>query len=735
MKIDRRSFLALGLGATAGVALTPLPWKLTDDISIWTQNWRWTPVPEDGEVTVETSTCTLCPGGCGISVRKVKDRIVKIEGLPAHPVNDGGICALGISGPQLLYGQGRITSPMKRNGKRGENKWSPISWDEAIAEVSAQVKALADKGKPEGLACISGSDRGTLALLFKQLLSVLGSPNFMTTATMEDSFSAVLKKMHGTAAAMDMGFDIENAGFVLSFGSGIVEGWGSPLRMIRAGNTLKANKARLVQVEQRLSNTAAFTRGLLAVKPGTEADLALGMASVIVSEGLHNATFTGSFSSGFAEFSALLKQEFSPEAVSAKTGVQSEMIREMARIFADPDSRSLAICGRGKGQTPGSMREFMAVHALNALAGRVNATGGVFAMENPGYVTWANDAALAAGLAGKTRIDEAGTEAYPLVTSLLNRLPGKILGQDPCPVDVLFVTEANPLYTLAGSKKVAEAFKKIPYIVSFATTIDETAAFADIILPNHSYLERYQDVPVRAGLVKPLINLARPVVAPQYDTRHAGDVLITIAKSLEGNVSGAFPWENYEDCLQKTLGDKWETMKEKGFWTDEAYVPKTWAQAFSGPSKFVFPDRIPEDSSMEGDDKNHDLVLVPKESMRLWSGAVADPPFALKTVADTELKGADIVVEIHPATGKERGLQDGKQAVLTTASGSATVRVSFFEGIMPGVVAMPRGLGHTIAAKYLENKGVNYNELAGPVEDRLSGLDASFSVRATLKRA
>ncbi len=135
MKIDRRSFLSLGIGVAAGTALSPLPWKLTDDLSIWTQNWPWTPVPETGENSYVNSVCTLCPGGCGISVRKVDERGVKNEGMKGHPVNQGGICALGLSGLQLLYGPTRIKTPLIRVGKRGEGQWEKISWEQAISET------------------------------------------------------------------------------------------------------------------------------------------------------------------------------------------------------------------------------------------------------------------------------------------------------------------------------------------------------------------------------------------------------------------------------------------------------------------------------------------------------------------------------------------------------------------------------------------------------------------------
>jgi anaerobic selenocysteine-containing dehydrogenase len=103
MKVSRRSFLSLIIGGAAGTALSPLPFKLMDDSAIWTQMWPWTPVPEDGEVSHVDSICTLCPGGCGITVRKVNDRAIKIEGMKGHPVNDGGICVLGLSGLQLPH--------------------------------------------------------------------------------------------------------------------------------------------------------------------------------------------------------------------------------------------------------------------------------------------------------------------------------------------------------------------------------------------------------------------------------------------------------------------------------------------------------------------------------------------------------------------------------------------------------------------------------------------------------
>jgi len=272
MKMDRRSFLSFVIGGAAGTTLSPLPWKLTDDLAIWSQNWPWTPVPKNGEVSFVNTTCLLCPGGCGITVRKVDDRAVKIEGTPGHPVNDGGICILGLSGLQLLYGPTRVPSPLKRVGKRGENRWQKITWDEGIALVAEKLKDLRGKNLSHTLACISGTDGGTVARLMERFLTAYGSPNFIRTPSMRDSYEMTLHVMQGAQASI--GLDVAHADFILSFGSGILEGWGSPVRLFKANSAWKEKGVKVVQVEPRLSNTAAKSDKWLPIHPGPEGILA-----------------------------------------------------------------------------------------------------------------------------------------------------------------------------------------------------------------------------------------------------------------------------------------------------------------------------------------------------------------------------------------------------------------------------------------------------------------------------
>jgi anaerobic selenocysteine-containing dehydrogenase len=731
MKLSRRCFLSLVAGGAAGTALSPLPWKLTDDSSIWSQNWPWTPVPPDGEGTYTLSTCTLCPGGCGISVRKIDDRAIKIEGAKGHPLNDGGICILGLSGLQMLYGPTRVQSPLKRVGERGQGQWKAISWEQAIGEVAEKLGEIRGRGNPQSVACIAAKDTGTVGRLLRRFMSVYGSPNFFRMPSVEDAYEAAIFMTQGAVGSA--GADLKNADFILSFGSALLDGYGSPVRVFRANSHLKEINGTLVQVEPRLSNTAAKADKWLAVKPGSEAALALAMAHVIISHNAMNPAFIGHQMEGFDAFARMVQEKYTPEAAAKKTGLSVEVIKEWALKFAAA-RKPIALYGKGKGQVPGSLKEALAVHALNALVGNINTKGGIWALPAYDYINWPDietDGIAAAGLQ-TPRLDGAGTDKFPHARYLAHRITDAAGG-----IEALLVAESNPCYSLPDTQAVKAAFEKIPFVVSFSSFMDETAMMADLILPNHTYLERYEDVPVTAGVSQPTVGLCRPVVAPLCNTRHLGDSILQIAKALEGTVAGAFPWEDYEHCLKLTLARQWDTLEKRGVVTAAGYAPGGFETA---SSKFILMNGdigavyMAEDVAIEGNANANEypLVLIAYDSIRLASRYVGASPFMIKTVSDTVIKGQEGYVDINPETAKTLGLADGQLATLSTPVGTAEVGIHYEEGIMPGLVAMPRGLGHTAYDRFLAGKGVNANQLIGPVEDPASGLDAAYGIGAKL---
>ncbi|ETR73332.1 MAG: Molybdopterin oxidoreductase, Fe4S4 [Candidatus Magnetoglobus multicellularis str. Araruama] len=737
MKIDRRAFLSLGLGAAAGTAITPLPWKLIDDSSIWTQTWPWTPVPPVGKVSHVNSVCTLCPGGCGITVRKSGDRAIKIEGRGDHPVNNGGICMLGLSGLQLLYGPTRIQTPLKRIGKRGENIFKPISWAQAQTFLKETLSNLRNEKKSHELACILGNNDDSCTNLFGRFCQAFGTSNVFQMPSAQDISSEGLKRMQGDTGPI--AYDLENADYILSFGAGLIDGWGAPVNMFYAHgkrkSALKQSNVRFVQIDSRLSNTAAKADTWFAVTPGTEAILALAMAQFILHEHRYNHDFTRRYTQGLDAFKAMVDKQYTPRKASTITGLDEEIIRFLAKDFSQA-KRPVAVFGRGSLENAGSVQEFMAVHALNALMGNIYEKGGSWAKPNMPVRDWKpaelDDIAIE-GLNQKS-IDPDAKD----ISNRPHRLIEQICKAKQSPVSCLMVYGANPVYQLSNHKSVQEALNKIPSIVSFSSFMDETAIQADLILPDHLYLEKYGETMTPPGMQKPIVSLCKPVVDPIFETRNTGDVIIDLAKKMGGAVANAFPWPDYLTCLKQRLGQHWKELENKGFVENSSYKP---VKRFSTSSrKFEFTSTQKQSFefnpiTIDGELKKYPLIMVPCDSIRLVADGAPTPPFMIKSLDDTVLKGNDILVEINSKTAKSLGLRHNDIASLSTPHGNGRVRVNVSDGIMPDVVAIPRGLGHTAYDDYLSGKGVNYMSLIGPVEDSMTGQDVAWGIRARLSKA
>ncbi len=566
--LNRRNFLKLIIGGAVGINLTPLPWKLTDDIAIWTQNWPWVPVPPVGEFTRATSVCTLCPGGCGIEARKVGNRAVKIEGRTDYPVNPGGICPLGTGGLELLYNEdNRFTGPMKRVGPRGAGEFTKISWDEALKELTERITALRGQGKPEAVAAVDGSPaRSSLSLFIQRLLKAIGTPNYTRIPSAEDTYVMANRLMLGRGGPM--AYDLENADFILSFGCGLIEGWGAPGRVLGAWGRWHTDdpqkrSTRIVQIDSRASNTASKSDRWIAARPGTEGALALGLAHVIIKNGLYDKAFIDRHTFGFEDwtsaeggthqgFKRLALEKYAPEAVSKITGVKADDIVSLAGNLAKAKA-PVALFGKGKGNLNGDLFECMAVQALNALLGRINRPGGVLIPDDLPLSDWPEpeqDGVARTGL-NRPRLDQAGTAKYPFSESLIHNLAEAIASGSKTSVDTLLVFSSNPVYTLPDGGLFKDALAKVPYIVSFSPFKDDTAFMADLILPDHTPLEKTEDIVWPRGLQYPLYGLSQPVVDPLYDTRDSGDVIIELAKGVGGAVRSAFPWRNFEEALKE----------------------------------------------------------------------------------------------------------------------------------------------------------------------------------------
>ncbi|MCK5098499.1 MAG: molybdopterin-dependent oxidoreductase, partial [Desulfobacteraceae bacterium] len=394
------------------------------------------------------------------------------------------------------------------------------------------------------------------------------------------------------------------------------------------------------------------------------------------------------------------------------------LIKQLAHKFAWADN-PVAIAGKGRGDIAGDPKEFTAVHALNCLAGNINKKGGVWVNRKNNYLKFPVE-----------NLDNAAKKGFAKPrNSSFQTLISQVNESSTSPIQALFILNSNPCYTMHGTDKITEAFEKIPFKVSFSSFMDETSKNADIILPSHIFLERYEDLPSSPVIAKQIVSLSKPVVSPIFNTKNPGDAILMIAKALQGKIADNFPWDNYEDCLKSATKSIWGSISDKG------YVVLSDKPSYSKPSvDFTHITSGLKSVMAQGDKQSFPLTLISIDNIRIAGGEIASSPFAIKTVSDKVVKGTDILVELNPETAKKARLAHGDQAKITTPAGSARVKVNIFDGIMPGLIGMAQGLGHTCDNKYIADKGVNINKLIAPVIEPSSGQDAAWGIAASISK-
>jgi anaerobic selenocysteine-containing dehydrogenase len=269
MKIDRRLFLA-GLGGMGvGVGLGGLSHLFPLASPRVGPDWS------AGDQELVPSTCLLCPSHCGILGRVVDGSLVSIDGNPLHPVSRGGLCPKGKAGLQLLYHPARLRGPLERTDARGSSEFAPISWDSALDRVGDAMRSLRDAGRPQATAWIAGDLAGSTSELVEWFLRIYGSPN-LVRESYRDGSDEVIWLTQGVRA--QPAFDLDRADFVLSFGAPLSEAWWCLPQAARARDVPPDRRPRWVQIDTRLSRTAAGADQWLPIRPGSYGAVALSMA-------------------------------------------------------------------------------------------------------------------------------------------------------------------------------------------------------------------------------------------------------------------------------------------------------------------------------------------------------------------------------------------------------------------------------------------------------------------------
>lgn len=611
-KLSRRTFLKL---AGTGVAATTF-YALKRKYGILHALVHTTQAPVLPEEILVPGVCRMCPGGCGLVARVVNGRVVKLDGNPMHPGNQGTLCPKGQAGLQALYDPDRLTGPMRRAGERGAGGWEPITWDEALAEVANKLGEMRAAGHPERLVFLHDGKEGPTADLIARFCRAHGTPNDVRAPLYFRADGSPLARLLSQGWAEHAAYDWENTNYVLFFGGAFLEAWQPLPRSLAAYSRLRRGRprirAKIVQVESRASVTATKADEWLAINPGTEGALALSMAHVIVRDDLYDAEFVRQHTFGFEDwiddagqrregFRSLVLRDYAPGDVAQVTGIPAGEIERIAREFAI--ARPAVATGDVGGLSGGIYAQW-AVHSLNALVGSIDASGGVLRQQGPPLAEWPAvdpDETARSGLA-QSRLDGAGSSRFPLARDVPAALAGGIDAKEP--PQALFLYHANPLYDYptAGWQ---EALARVPFIVSFSPYLDETSAHADLLLPDCSFLEKWFYEPLAPSIGVPAVALGRPVIPPLYDTRNTGDVLIALAQAVGGSVGAALPWADFASAIKDrlrglynsgvgmprraTFDEFWAEFKARGVWYVQEYELGRWDQVLTTPSgKFEF---------------------------------------------------------------------------------------------------------------------------------------------------
>lgn len=788
---NRRQFLKLAVAMGTGAAVTAgLPNLLTATETAPAYAGELVTALEE---RVVAGVCLLCPSGCGILTRVADGRVVKLEGNPMHPVNMGALCPKGQAAPELLYNPDRVAGPLKRTGARGAGEWQSITWDEAVQTVAAKLSALRAAGQPERAALMYGETRGQLRAFFERFLSAVGSPN----AIARESLNTAAAKLgvYLTQGVYDLpAYDLENSDYLLAFGASLLEAGRSPQRAIAGYSYLRrgrAKRGKVVVIDPRQGITGAKADEWIPIIPGTDAALALGLAHVIIRAGLVDSDFVLNYGFGYEDFpddqgrlrqgfKSLVLERYSPPQVEAITGVPAATISRLAGEFA-ANRPAIAVLPAKGGLLNGSIGGVytaMAVHALNALVGSLERRGGVMTQRYTAVPDWPAlppDPVAEQGRAAE-RVDGAGT-LFPLARHAYQAVADRVLAGQP--LEALFLYDANPVYEVPGGARFAQAFERIPFIVSFASFLDESAQLADLVLPEPTFLERYQDDYIE-GLGYPGIALRQPVITPRLDTLATGDFLLRVAAGLGGPVAAAFPWATYEDVLRfrlQSVGTDWDTLKELGVWMTPGYRfarrgDERWVNEVLGRDRRTAPrDGRFDFYSRELDavlgqltaDQRSALGLPPGDDPALphyepppFRGAAAEYPFVLNVITLMslgsmsaaanlptlqEISGMtvnetwDSWLEMNPEAAAEHGLQDKDPVWVESPYGKVQTKVRLVAALRPDVVNLPYNQGHTAVGRWAKDRGVNGLALLDPVSEPAAGLAAFTNTRVKVYRA
>jgi anaerobic selenocysteine-containing dehydrogenase len=641
-KIERKDFLILGggvvLGGLSGWVFSGAPFLGFQWLAEWTQDQY---VPVKGIEKYVESVSDACPNGCKVNVRMLGDRAVKIE-------SKDGVCPSCTNALQLLYHPERIATPLKKSGNKGSGKFESISWEQAIKDISEKMNSLIKEGKGNSIAAINKNE-SLNSQLMERFIKAAGSNNVY--------YEPSLKSLTSNAIGGYINYDFERTDYILSFGAKLIEGWGQSVNMQKMFTQWKKRGTKIVQADTVCSMTASHATEWVPVKPGSEAVLAFGIANYLIIDKRLNSA-----GEEFGKWSQLIINKFPLESVAKYTGVSVDTIKKIGDDFSKAQN-PVAVAGKGGIGVSASSAEIIAIYCLNTLVKSRAAT----LMTNSG-VSYKGE------FAGLDDFIKNGAFA------------------------ALFLNNSDPVYKSVLGDELKSKMGKA-FVVSINPIMNDSANYADYILPSLSFLETI--TPGKTQVVKSF-----------EESKDAKDIIIELSKAID-----------------KTKN----TLPASGI---DSY--RILARESASNARFSFNvDKIKNElDAIEkklASDSEYPLIMIPVEIPLLGDGDGLAFPYVLKSIDPAVFYKGKHLVQINRETGKKYGLSENSSIVIKSARGKlGKVYVNLTDTVAPDTIAIPIGFGHVSYTKYGNKKGVNPKKIMAAEVDPLTGTADWWSTRVKI---
>ena len=714
----------------------------------------------DGVPQYFATACRMCPAGCGLMVRTMGGRAVKIEGNPAHPVNQGKTCARAQAALQHLYNPDRLRGPVL-HARRGATQTrergngsnppdgrktitdivaQPTDWQTALDRVSAGLKAT--QGKVAILADAQDAGSPTQARLIGEFGAAAGAIVFSYSLLDDAPWRAAAKAVYGRDQLP--AYQLDEADVIVSFGGDFLEAWPSPVYYSRLFGEFRQGPRRaqgehgkFVYVGPRMSMTAAKADLWLPCNPGTEALVAVAMMQVLNSRAPTEMTSpeAQAFLQKFAGVPLNINDINYSQDMETITGLTTAQIEDLALSFFNAAPRAVAFPGNGPLSSANAAAAFTAVETLNTIAKSRCVGFGTAAV--PPYNPAVDPKTIGfSGIEGLVGMMQAGQ-----VTALV------IIGQP------------NPVFTLPAAAGFLPALQKMQFVAALTPFEDETTAWADVVLPTRTFLEDWGDhVPPVIPPGTRMATFQQPIIDPQFvggdgintldppapwmDTRPLGDILTTLAVRLGQPIGDAdshaavrATWAKIGQANLKattTENDpQWvAALSQGGVWKESPAIPVGVRLApalpiLTPPSGAVAP-------LLGAGGASFALHLYPQ--IYNHDGRHANLGWMQENPDPMTMAVWNSWVEINMQIAHELGIRTGDMVEITSANGSLQVPAIPYPGLHPGVVAMPIGQGHTLYGRNAEARGQNPLAILDPTADIVTGALAYGATRVQIKK-